>query len=306
MRPLLLSFLLLLLVLVSCDEQNAENTSTSEGQTAYSESEAAQRELTAEFKGYWYSGLAEISSYELKQDRYGEMRNGTAVLIFVTEPFDAQEQVKADQEAVSNRSVLKLNATRDFITGIYPYKIMSSTFLPLDRQENAIKVATSIQEWCGHTYMQLNQKGDHYNVMLHSYFQSEGNKEFQVPNVLLENQIPNQLRLNPAKMPVGQIQMIPSTEYLRLSHEETKALTATATLKQDATTYLYTISYESGRTVEYVTDLQFPFQIRSWKEEFPFRGTLATATATLKKTLRTAYWNQNSNKYAVLRDSLAL
>ena len=80
-----------------------------------------------------------------------------------TEPFDAIDQIKADQSNRDNRSVLKLNATRDFYTGIYPYKIMSSTFLPLDREENAIKVATSIQEWCGHTYMQLNAKGHHYD-----------------------------------------------------------------------------------------------------------------------------------------------
>jgi len=306
MRLLPYSFLLFLLALVSCDQQNEENHSLSKEESGISESEAAPRELTAGFKDYWYSGLAEISSYDLKQDRYGELRDGTAVLIFVTEPFDVQDQVKADQSAPSNRSVLKLNATRDFITGIYPYKIMSSTFLPLDRQENALKVATSIQEWCGHSYMQLNHKADHYNVQLYSYFQSEGTKEFQVPAVLLENQIPNQLRLNPAEMPVGKIQMIPSTEYLRLSHDETKALPATATLKQEAATYHYEISYESGRTVSYVTDKQFPYQIRSWKEEFPSRGSIATVTATLKKTLRTAYWNQNSTKYAVLRDSLAL
>jgi len=67
--------------------------------------------------------------------------------------------------------------------------------------------------------MQLNQDGNQYDVMLHSYFQSEGNTAFEVDNVITENQLAAQLRLDPKEMPVGEIQMIPSTEYLRLKHE---------------------------------------------------------------------------------------
>lgn len=294
------------LLLHSCDDPaRNEDPKAKEIQTT-SNSIAAYRELSTEFKDYWYSGLAEISSYDLKQDRYGEQRVGTAVFIFVTESFDPTEQVKADQPADSNRSVLKLNATRNFLTGIYPYTIMSSTFLPLDRQENAIKVATSVQEWCGHTYIQLNQKEDSYEGMRHSYFQGESNPAIHIKNVMLENQVPSQLRLNPAVMPVGAIEIIPSTEYLSLAHHDARAASAIASLKEDANSYTYTITFKSGRMIAYVTDKAFPYQIQSWKEEYPSNGSTATATATLKKTLRSAYWNQNSNKYTVLRDSLGL
>jgi hypothetical protein len=302
-------FSLLFITLTSCDTSSSENeaaTAQNEDIVSNENSTAASRELTQEFKEYWYSGTAEISNYDLKTDRYGESRQGNAVLIFVTEPFHAQDQIKADQENPANRSVLKLNATRDFYTGIYPYKIMSSTFFPLDKNENAIKVATSIQEWCGHTFMQLNHRGDNYDGVLYSYFQSEGNESFDVPVALLENQIPLQLRLGPDQMPTGEIQIIPSTEYLRLMHLKTEVLPAKATLEATDSTHIYSIDYESGRKVQYVIEKAFPFQITSWKEEFSSRGEVSTTSATLKKSIRTPYWRQNSNKYASLRDSLEL
>ena len=45
------------------------------------------RNLSQEFKDYWYAGTAEITSYNLKQARYGEIHQGTAVTVFVTEDF---------------------------------------------------------------------------------------------------------------------------------------------------------------------------------------------------------------------------
>ncbi|BAO56367.1 hypothetical protein [Nonlabens marinus] len=293
-------------LLFSCTEPTAESEGTRDDTKANIENSKPKRQLTQEFKDYWYAGVAEISSYDLQHDRYGEKRQGSAVFIFVTEPFDPIDQIKADQPADSNQSVLKLNATRDFLTGIYPYKIMSSTFLPLETEDNAVKVATSIQEWCGHTYMQFNRNEDQYDVELFSYFQSEGNKKFQISNAILENQIPSQLRLGPEAMPTGEINIIPPTEYLRLTHSETKVLPATAQLTKTDSSYMYVVNYDSGRNIEYVTKSEFPYIIQSWKEEFPSRDGTSMTSATIKKTLRTPYWKQNSTQYEILRDSLHL
>ena len=81
-------------------------------------------ELSQAFKDYWYQGKAEITSYKLEQARYGEMRDGNAVLIYVTEDFLPEVQVKADRQNAKNIPVLKLNSTKNFNTGIYPYSIM--------------------------------------------------------------------------------------------------------------------------------------------------------------------------------------
>ena len=50
-----------------------------------------------QFDDYWYNGTGEISSYELKQERYGQVRQGDIVLVFVTEPFSHKKQVKLDR-----------------------------------------------------------------------------------------------------------------------------------------------------------------------------------------------------------------
>ena len=39
------------------------------------------RTISDEVKNYWYSGTAEISSYKLTQARYGELREGEAVMV---------------------------------------------------------------------------------------------------------------------------------------------------------------------------------------------------------------------------------
>ena len=49
-----------------------------------------------ELPDYWYRGEAEITTYDLRQARYGELREGTAVLIQVSEPFLAEKQVKSN------------------------------------------------------------------------------------------------------------------------------------------------------------------------------------------------------------------
>ncbi len=293
------------LIAVSCDGPTGQNDEKLV-ETPATTISMKDRSLSPAFKKYWYDGVAEISSYDLKQTRYGELREGTAVLIYVTEPFDVKDQIKADEDAPTNQSVLKLNATRDFLTGIYPYSIMSSTFLPLEQEQNALKVATSIQEWCGHTYMQLNLRNGNYEGQLYSYFQSEGNTSFTVDAVILENQIPMQLRLDPQTMPTGEIAIIPSTEHLRLMHKPTKVHQAVASLKLQNSSYLYEVIYDTGRTLRYQVDQSFPYQITQWTETFDYRGKTAIVNAQLKKTLRTPYWDQNSNQYSILRDSLEI
>ena len=64
------------------------------------------------FDQYWYQGRAEISSYTLTQARYGELRKGDAVLVFVTEPLSKSRQVKTDPTPSNKEdvvSVLKLS-----------------------------------------------------------------------------------------------------------------------------------------------------------------------------------------------------
>ena len=127
----------------------------------------------ASFDTYWYQGSAELSRYTLRQARYGEYHDGEAVLIFVTEDFLPGPQVKQERgESPAAISVLKLNAYRRFFTGIYPYTLMTSSFTPASIESSrTLKVSSSMQEWCGNVYSQINRRADGLRVQLHSYFQ---------------------------------------------------------------------------------------------------------------------------------------
>ena len=69
-----------------------------------------------DFGAYWHDGKAEIDGYRLTMDRYGEPRQGTAVAIYVTEPFSESRRVKVNDPAQNPKDtfdVLKLNKKGD-------------------------------------------------------------------------------------------------------------------------------------------------------------------------------------------------
>jgi len=213
-----------------------------------------KHEPSPEFKSYWYAGEAEISSYKLEQVRYGEIRQGTAVLIYVTEDFLPEIQVKADYPNAANVPVLKLNATKNFHTGVYPYSIMQSTFYPISNDQHALKVSSSMQEWCGHVYAQLNNRGQ-FEIQSHSYFQGEADEDFKLEKSILENELWTKLRINPKTLPTGKLNSIPSFEYTRLKHKTIKAYGAEATL----TANTYAIHYPKlNRTLSITFNPNFP------------------------------------------------
>lgn len=295
--------ILLLFLAAGCNEQNktpvlAENRADRK--------ELPERQLSPEFREYWYAGEAEISSYRLDQSRYGEQREGHAVLVYVTEPFLPGKQVKADQSDPSNVSVLKLNSTRKFLTGIYPYSIMSSTFSPVREQGHAIKVTNSVQEWCGQVFAQLNNRNS-FDVQAYSYFGSEGDQQLSLPKNWLENELWNLIRINPSELPVGELEVIPSFEYLRLAHKDFKAYKAAATKATQGTETVYTLSYpDLGRSLKIRYGSEFPHRIEGWEETSSNGARELRSSAVRIATLKSAYWQKNSNKDIYLRDSLGL
>ena len=174
-------------VLASCGETAVKETKEVAMNTSSEAlpSNSPKKPLSETFKKYWYAGNAEITSYQLEMARYGEIREGKSVLVYVTEPFAAGKQVKADRSNPSNIPVLKLNATKKFLTGIYPYSIMTSSFYPVSNDQHAIKLTNSVQEWCGQVFAQLNNKSQ-FEVNSFSYFESEGDHQFKLDKAILE------------------------------------------------------------------------------------------------------------------------
>ena len=306
--------LLLPLFVLACQSTNSNEETT----TTFSTEGQATFVGNKQFDEYWYRGEAELNSYRLEQARYGEIHEGEAVLVFVTEPFSRTKQVKLDDPGLTPQdrvSVMKLNLTKKFYTGVYPYSIMQSTFTPIDWETfpNSLKVSTSTQEWCGHTFTQLNLNDQGYRVQGYSYFESEGAREQQLGQALLEDEIWSKIRIDPKSLPTGKIDVIPGTVHSRLRHRDFRVVPATASL-QAATTpqqMVYELDFgNSGRQLKIFFDKAFPHQIQAWEERansgFGSGARPLVTKATLKKSIQLDYWNRNRTTDAKYREQLDL
>ena len=255
----------------------------------------AQR-ISEQFKAHWFDGNAEISSYSLNQSRYGEVRNGSAVLIYVTEDLLKKEQVKANRKSKTTIPVLKSNRTKKFLTGIYPYSIMISSFSALKSPQAIVKNSASIQEWCGQSYLQMNHKAKQLEIISHSYFEGEADQTFTLKENRTEDELWNLIRLRPQALPLGDLKLVSSLETSRLNHKKIEAYDAIATIEQKKNTTVYTINYpklERSLAIEF--NSSFPHTIEGWVEQSLGKGTTFTSTAKRVHTERRQYWRENDN-----------
>lgn len=276
------------------------------------------------FDKYWFRGLAELNSYELSQSRYGELHDGKAVLVFVTEPFLTDRQVKHESGPGENaEQVLKLNNYRRFNTGVYPYTMMTSTFTPARREGSSHKLTQTVTEWCGQVFAQMNLNPEQtgFDVQAFSYFQGEGDRAFALPTTLIEDDLWTRIRLGPDKLPTGTLQILPSVTYLRLLHKPWDIVEATATLGppqktdySDAPVRTYTLEYPTyERTLKIFFEDAFPHRIVGWEETAPsvFQREgepqqLLTTRAKLSASIMLDYWARHGNEGRIWRQVLNL
>lgn len=272
--------------------------------------EAARTHRT--FERYWYQGLAELGRYELQQSRYGEIHEGEAVLIFVTEDFLSGPQVKHEfGERDDAVPILKLNAYRRFYTGVYPYTVMTSVFSPVDGSPT-LKRTSSVQEWCGNSFTQLNRLDGGYRAELRSYFQGEGDRTEILGDALLEEELFTRIRRDPDSLPTGSIDVIPAAHHLRMTHREIDVYAADASLRWDAEMARgesavgeYILTYpDLDRSVSITFERAFPHRILAWEE----RGDdgRAVTRAELTHAVLLDYWNHNGVDDGAWREALGL
>ena len=207
-----------------------------------------------------------------------------------------------------------------FNTGIYTYSLMTSSFTTVDYQNPFThKVAFTGQDWCGHTFMQLNQRDEKYRVQVRSYFQGEGDKDFALPtSALLEDRVWTQIRIAPASLPTGRANMVPSLQFSRLRHVPAKAQPVDLSLEKVREAafgtnelYRYRIDYpELKRTVEIYFQTEAPYRIEGWRDTrtsgFGSDAKPLTTTAIRTHTVQEPYWRLNRVSDLPRRESLGL
>jgi hypothetical protein len=275
------------------------------------------------FWRYWSDGKAELDGYALTQPRYGQLRNGTAVMVFVTEDFSDSLRVKADPGKHPDSDiikVLKLNFIRDFQTGIYDYNIMTSTFVgtefPVAAPWPLVKVSFSSQEWCGNVYMQWIPRGDRMLGTLHSYFDGEADASPSLPlpkDGVFEDALPILVRgLRGDWLAPGQSRTLPflrSTLRARLSHKAAAWGQATITRAPATETVKsvlgvvralnYTIAEAEGETITFTVEAAAPHRILAWKSSSGEAGRLLGST-------RLPYWTMQDKSFEAALSQLGL
>lgn len=256
---------------------------------------------------YWYQGKAELTAYDVEQERYGEIRKADQVNIFVTEDFSKTKQVKLDNPVAAGDDrvpVLKLNSVRKFNTGIYDYALMSSVFTPMTGT-SSLKTTTTVQDWCGHVFSQLNNRGQGaWKGVFYSYFESEGDQQHDLSADYLEDELWTLARINPAALKTGKVRVVPSSIYLRLRHKPIQPEDATLAVDNTADGLTISLQYVSiERSLVLHLENKAPWRIKGWEERSA--GKL-NSKGTLKALRMEPYWQENSNTFEHLRDSLLL
>lgn len=296
--------LIFIVALVSCSQRPSEE----------------QRLVAAEpsFWPMWGDGQAEVNGYDLDYPRYGAMRKGNAIAIFVTEPFSAERFVKREAPD-GGQNVMKLNLLKAFPAGAYDYRLMTSTFVSLPgagsvRIGRPLKVAFSSQEWCGQMYHQLTFPSAHAHSTRHSYFENEAHEDRSVSlpaDAFLEDTALLWARgfalpvLRPGES--RNVTGLRALERLRLDHLPTEPLELTIS-RGDTTMELITpagrfvverstIREAGGRTLTIFTDVDPGRRIIGWETDSGER-------ALLRKSLRLRYWDMKDPKFVSVMQEL--
>jgi hypothetical protein len=281
--------------------------------------DVAPSQAPSGFWAHWGDGKAELAGYRLAQPRYGVVRRGEAVHVTVTEDFTRASRVKSDGGHRDEYPVLKLNAVRDFQTGIYDYNVLTSAFLSLDGSSPLgvpTKVSFSAQEWCGHAYEQLVVDDGAMRRTLHSYFDGEADKDdrHDVPaGGVFADALPLLVRglvgdlVKPGE--TRTVPFLPSALDRRLTHRPLKWTTATLRRSRDAeevtvpagtfSTYTVLVTPTGGVATTFWIEETAPHLLVRWRRPDGEEGELTGV-------MRSAYWMQNGEGMESLRAKLGL
>jgi hypothetical protein len=281
----------------------------------------AAAKLQHEFERTWYDGQAEVNGYHWQGTRYGQLRRGEAVAIFVTEPMGAMSHVKLDDVSKAKEgvvTVMKLNLVRDFQTGVYDYNTMTSVFA----EESAfqpMKISFSSAEWCGHVYEELNVRERGIPIEINSYFEGESSQSSVAlkPGGLIGDQIFVWLRgLRGHVLEAGETKSFP---YLadaferRLRH--VKAEWGEITITRDAAGVeagvpfgvfngiRYRVVVSDGRQGTFLIEDAWPHRLLAWQWA---RGEEILDAGELTGSRRMQYWSLHDNGHEALRKDLGL
>ena len=250
-----------------------------------------------------------MSGYRAISARYGAEREAEIALIYVTEPMDRATRIK-DDASRDPVSVMKLNFSEKFMTGIYPYSVLTSVFCPVDkfREERftPAKLTLSVQEWCGHVMLGLWPSPGGARLKGMSYFASEGDVDTALAapdGVLYEDALLIQLRELDGPFAGGAAEwsgpLVPRLWSHRQAHAALAVESAKITRKNVSDAIVrFEMSYRDV-VKSYDVERGAERRIVAWQSN-------DGSKARLVKSERLAYWTMNGPGNEAAREKIGL
>ncbi len=279
----------------------------------------AARVGAVDFYAQWADGKAELSSYEVVQPRYGALRPGYGVMIFVTESLHQKTFIKVDSPTpeADQFYALKLNHILNFTTGIYDYSLMTSVFSQVAGGRHPFelrRISFSAQEWCGQVFDEALFSGGQINGYLSSYFASEGRGAYQLEqpeHFASEDHLLIRIReLQGPFMDLGamrELEILPSFWQLRQAHQPHatvpgrihKAAAEQVVVGEDTLAAVRWELHIGQRQRTLWTEKAYPHRIVRWTDDDGGRGELM-------RTMRVPYWQLQARADEVYRQELGI
>lgn len=266
----------------------------------------------------WSDGRGEVNVYRLVEERYGDPRDGHAVLIYVAEELNADTYVKVESDRTPPEKrmfVLKLNSLKKFPTGLYDYATMTTVFSVPESHLGfppfqAARVTHTTQEWCGQVWQRLDLRRDGWHIDLRSYFEREADQSTVLPaeGTDLEDNLWIKIReLDAPWLVPGEsrsLKLVPSTWELRKTHQPASVVPVviqkrdrepidTALGKLEA--YVWTWSV-GARSVTAWVEVEGAHRLLAWTDS---NG----GHAEIVESNRVTYWEKNDDEdFTIRRD----
>jgi len=276
------------------------------------------------FDARWHDGRAELDGYRYSIVRYGQRRQGQAVMIYVTEPWSRSKRVKVEDASKNPADVfdvLKLNLVRDFQTGIYDYNTMVSLFVRT-QDFSPVELSFTSAEWCGNVYAKVRFDDDALHETLYSYFEDESGTrsldrprdgvaqdalfvllrglkgEFLGPGArreipLLSGMLESRLRHRPLKWSPAQIE------------RASKPVSIAVPAGNWSNAIYYEVRVQDGPVGRFWIEPDGDGRLLKWTWTESGRSE-ASESGELAGTLRTAYWKDNDPGNEALLRQLGL
>jgi hypothetical protein len=253
---------------------------------------------TAEFKAYWPIRAkpvrSETTTYQLWQLQGRDTLEGTATLTFRVVNFRTDEQLIATTDEGLARAVPVLATERRWRIG--EEGTSTSVFTPFGdlRFPNTLKVSASVQDLGEHHYRQISYRNNGYQVRTQTDRETNVPSEYATDEALLEDELWNRIRLNPAALPTGDLRLLSSAGAAH--HPKPAEATATLDTARGAAwsrlvgatdtrqaVIAYRIDYKADKqSLTIYFGAMFPYWIVGWEQTYLRQNQPGTLMAIIK------------------------